>query len=115
MSIERRFKVAFIAHVPDADPRRHRTVLETGLYRMTTVFVRDDDEAVEVCRQLATQEGVQSFILCPGFSNQGVARVAEAVGKDRSVNVARGDGPSNAAARAAMERAGWFSSTKAEK
>jgi hypothetical protein len=37
-----------------------------------------------------------------------VARVAEAVGDDVSVNVARGDGPSNAVARRIMSEVGFF-------
>lgn len=96
-----------MAMTPDAEPSRHRTVVETSLYQLTTVLVRDEDQAVELCRELV-RDGVQSFLLCPGFTNHGVGRIAEAAGDGVSVNVARGDGPSNAVARQAMERAGFF-------
>ena len=39
------FKAAFIAHAPDADPVRHRTKLETGLYTLITVLVRDQKQS----------------------------------------------------------------------
>lgn len=51
---------------------------------------------------------MQSFILCPGFTNKGVAQIANAVGEGISVNVARGDGPSNAIAHEVMIRVGFF-------
>jgi hypothetical protein len=63
-----KFKATFIAHVPDADPAKHRCVIKTSLYKLTSVLVKNDDEAVEVCRELAQKEGVHAFILCPGFT-----------------------------------------------
>lgn len=94
------FKAAFLAHAPDADPARHRAVVDTGKYVLFVVVVRDQGQAVEECRRLATEEGVHAVMLCPGFTNRDVAEVAQAVGEGVSVNVARGDGPST---RAAME------------
>ena len=69
------FRAAFIAHVPDADPAKHRCVIRTSLYELTSVLVKDDDEAVEVCKELAQKEGVHAFILCPGFTHKSVARI----------------------------------------
>jgi len=106
------FRAAFIAHVPDADPAKHRCVIRTSLYELTSVLVKDDDEAVEVCKELAQKEGVHAFILCPGFTHKSVARIVEAVGEDVSVNVARGDGPSNRAASKIMREVGWFEKEK---
>jgi hypothetical protein len=63
---------------------------------------------VRVCRELVENDGVQSFLLCPGFTNKGVARVADAVGEGVSVNVCRGDGPSNAIAHKIMSEVGVF-------
>ena len=34
------FTALFIAHAPDADPKIHRTVIDTGLYKLFTVIVR---------------------------------------------------------------------------
>jgi hypothetical protein len=102
------FKAAFIAMVPDADPEKHCCVLRTSIYELTSVLVKDEDQAVSVSKDLAKEEGVRSFLLCPGFTNEGVAKVARAVGKGVAVNVARGDGPSNAIAHRLMEEAGFF-------
>jgi Family of unknown function (DUF6506) len=105
---EDRFRAAFVAMTPDADPAKHRNVIRTALYELTTILVQNEEEAVRVCRELARKEGVQSLILCPGFTNKGVARIADAVGEGISVNVARGDGPSNAIAQKRMSQAGFF-------
>ncbi|HZL63841.1 MAG TPA: DUF6506 family protein [Thermoleophilia bacterium] len=102
------FTAAFIAHAPDAEPERDTTVLETGLYRLFTVIVRDTAQAIEVCRRLAADEALDSVILCPGNTNADVASVTAALDGKVSVSVARGDAPSAQIARAAMERAGWF-------
>ncbi|MDW5562415.1 MAG: DUF6506 family protein [Methanomassiliicoccus sp.] len=105
---ETKFRAAMVAMTPDADPMKHRSVIETPMYSLTTVLVRNEDEAVVMCRRLVDADGIQSFLLCPGFTNQGVARVAEAVGSNISVNVARGDGPSNAIAHRIMNEVGFF-------
>jgi len=103
-----KFKAAFIAHVPDANPAKHRCVIKTSIYELTSVLVKDDDdEAVEVCKELR-KEGVHAFILCPGFTHKAVARIVDAVGDGVSVNIARGDGPSNKAALKIMNKVGWF-------
>lgn len=103
-----KFRTAFIALVPDAVPATHRSFIETPLYALTSVLVRDETEAIDVCTRLAKREGVTSLILCPGFTHGSVARISEAVGEGVSVNVARGDGPGNKAAFDAMAKAGWF-------
>jgi hypothetical protein len=104
----KKFKAAFIAHVPDADSAKHRSVLKTSLYELTSVLVRNDDDAVNVCRDLAQRGGVKSFLLCPGFTHTSIARIVDAVGKGISVNIARGDGPSNQVALSIMNEVGWF-------
>ena len=102
------FTAAFIAHAPDADPKRDFSVLETGLYRLFTVVVRDTELAIDVCRRLVADEALDSVILCPGNTNADVARVTGALDGAVSVSVARGDNPSMQIAREAMQRAGWF-------
>ena len=37
------FTALFIAHVPDADPGRDRSLLETSLYRLFSVLVQNTD------------------------------------------------------------------------
>ncbi|MDY6795485.1 MAG: DUF6506 family protein [Actinomycetota bacterium] len=87
------FKAAFIAHAPDADAEKHRAVVETPKYKLFVAVVRDQGQAVEVCRRLVEEEGIHAVMLCPGFTNQDVAGIDEAVGENVAVNVARGDGP----------------------
>jgi len=105
---EKRFKAALVAMTPDADPAKHRNVIRTSLYELTSILVKNEDEAVKVCKELVQRDGVQSFLLCPGFTNKGVARIADAVGEGISVNVARGDGASNAIAHRIMSEVGFF-------
>ena len=103
------FKAVFIAHVPDADPVKHVCVLETNMYKLFSVLVRDQKQAVEVCKRLVKEEGIHSIILCPGNTHKDIAEISEVVGKDVSVSVARGDNPSMRAAQKIMEKEGWFS------
>ena len=94
------FKVAFLAHAPDAEPEKHRCVVETSMYRLFVVVVKDQVQAVAVSKKLVKEEGIHSILLCPGFTHRNVAEIAEAVGENVGVTVARGDGPSN---RVSME------------
>jgi hypothetical protein len=103
----KKFRAAFVAMAPDADPALHRTGIETSIYQLTSVLVKDEDEGVQVCRDLAKKKGVRSFLLCPGFTNQGVGKVADAVGSKVAVNVSRGDGPSSALGRKYLKEAGF--------
>jgi hypothetical protein len=50
----------------DADPAKHRNVIRTSLYELTSIIVMNEDEAVKVCKELVQKDGVQSFLLCPG-------------------------------------------------
>jgi hypothetical protein len=102
------FTALFLAHAPDADPEKHRSVLDTGLYKLFTVIVPDHEQALQVCRQMVAEEGVSSVLLCPGHTHADVAAIAAAVGGQVSVSVARGDSPSMRIAVKAMEEAGWF-------
>ncbi len=102
------FKALFLAHAPDADPEKHRSVIDTGKYRLFTVVVRNQAESLKVCKEFVEKEGIDSVLLCPGFTHRDVAEIAEAVGDNVGVWVARGDGPSNKVSLAAMERVGYF-------
>ena len=103
------FKTVFLAHVPDAEPEKHRCVLETSKYKLFVVLVKKQEQAVEVCKKLVKEEGIHSILLCPGFTHRDAAEIAEASGEKVGVSVARGDGPSNAIAMEVMKREGWFS------
>jgi len=95
------FKVCFIAHARDADLTKHRSIIETDTYRLHSVVVKNQGEAVEVTRRLVEEEGVQSILLCPGFTHQNVAEIQDTVKGKAGVFVARGDGPSSIITRKA--------------
>ncbi len=40
------FKAAFIAHAPDADPEKHRAVIDTGKYKLYVTVVKDQAQAL---------------------------------------------------------------------
>ncbi len=103
------FKVVFLAHAPDADAEKHRCIIDTGKYKLFVVVVKNQREAVEVCRKLVRDEGIHSVLLCPGFTHRDVAEIAETVGENVGVFVARGDGPSNRTSLEIREKEGLFS------
>ena len=103
------FRVVFLAHAPDADAERHRCVIDTGKYKLFVVVVKNQREAVEVCRKLVRDEGIHAVLLCPGFTHRDVAEIAKTVGENVGVFVARGDGPSHRISMETMKKEGWFS------
>jgi hypothetical protein len=102
------FKAAFVAHAPDADPEKHRCVIETPKYKMIAVVVRNQKQAVRECKDLVQREEVHSVLLCPGFTHADIAEIVGTVGELVSVCVARGDGPSSRVVMEVMRREGWF-------
>ncbi len=103
------FKVVFIAHTPDAEPEKHQCMVETPKYKLLVRLVKNQEQAVEVCKKLVREEGIHSILLCPGFTHQNVAEISEAVGKNVGISVARGDGPSSKITKEVMKKEGWFS------
>ncbi len=102
------FKVLFLAHTPDAEPEKHRCVIETPKYKLFVILVRNQSQALKVCKKFAEEEGIHSILLCPGFTHKDIAEISEAVGENVGVSVARGDGSSNRIALGVMKKAGWF-------
>jgi hypothetical protein len=104
------FKVLFLAHAPDGEAEKHRCVIETSkYYKLFVVVVKSQEQAVKVCKEFVEKEGVQSILLCPGFTHRDIAEISEAVGESVGISVARGDGPSNRVSMEVMTREGWFS------
>ena len=89
------FKVVFLAYAPDADPEKHRSVIDTGKYKLYSIVVKNQTQAVNECRKLVEEEGIHSILLCPGFNHRNIAEIVEAVKNKAGVFVARGDGPSS--------------------
>jgi len=44
------FKALCITHAPDADPEKHRCVIETGRYKLITVVVNNQAQTLQVAR-----------------------------------------------------------------
>ena len=102
------FKVLFLAHAPDADKKIHQNLIDTGMYQLFTVVVKNQAEAVGVCQDLVKNENIDSVLLCPGFTHRDVAEIAETVGGNVGICVARGDGPSGKISLAARKREGYL-------
>lgn len=107
------FKAAFIAHTPDADPGKHKSRIETSKYELSVRLVKDQSQAIEVCKKLV-KEGIHSILLCPGFTHEDISEISEAVGNRVGVFVGRGDGPSSRVTKEVMRREGWFSERENE-
>jgi len=102
------FKALFLAHAPDAEKEKHRNVIDTGMYQLFTVVVRNQAEAVGVCKDFVEKVNIDSVLLCPGFTHSDVAQIVKAAGSNVAVSVARGDGPSGKVSLAARKRAGYL-------
>ena len=102
------FKTLFIAHAPDADYKKHRNVIDTGMYKLYSVVVKTQEEAVQVSKDYWQNESIDAILLCPGFTHCNVAEIFEATEDKVSVNVARGDGPSDKISIEALKKAGYF-------
>ena len=102
------FKVLFLAHAPDAENKKHRSLINTGMYQLFTVVVKNQVEAVEVAKNHAEMQNIDSVMLCPGFTHSDAAEIVKAVGDNVGVTVARGDGPSGKLSLAARKREGYM-------
>jgi len=101
------FRALSLSHAPDADYKKHRSIIDTGKYRLITVIVNSQAQAVKVSKDMYKKEKIDAIILCPGFTHNDVAEIFQALGGKVSVNVARGDGPSGKIAQEAMQRANF--------
>ncbi|MBC7361450.1 MAG: hypothetical protein H5U06_04105 [Candidatus Aminicenantes bacterium] len=103
-----KFKAAFMAHAPDAEISKHRCQIETGLYQLIVQLVRNQQEALEAAKKMVLEEGVQSIILCPGFTFKDVAEIQAAVEGKAAICVSHSDPPGSRLTASVMERVGWF-------
>jgi len=98
------FKTLFIAHAPDADYKKHKSIIDTGKYWLLTSVVKSQDEAIKLSKSIYEKEKIDAIILCPGFSHSDVAEIFQALDGKVSVNVARGDGPSSRIAQKVIQK-----------
>jgi len=83
-------KAAFMVMLPESDPKKHIATVSTPVAELTTVCVKDIEEAVKVSKELV-KKGVKVIELCSAFGNSEVARISEAVGRDVVVGTVRFD------------------------
>jgi ketopantoate reductase len=103
------FKSLFMAKAPDADKEKHRSVIDTGKYRLFIVIVQNQQEALDVCREFVEKEKIVSILLCPGFTHTDVAEIIHATDGQVGVSVARSDNPGRKIVHEALQREGFFS------
>ena len=98
------FKALFLAHAPDADYEKHNNVIDTGRYKLFTFVVKTQSEAIKVSKRIYEEEKIDAIMLCPGFTHNDVSEIFQALEGKVSVNVSRGDGPSNRISQPAIQR-----------
>jgi hypothetical protein len=108
--VETMFKAASIVMAKGADPAKHRATVKSDAFEYTLVAVPlfEFDQAARVAKELVEKEGMQSIILCPGFTHEGVAIVRQAVGEGVAINTARGDVPSTMMTAQILTKEGWL-------
>ena len=98
------FKALFLAHAPDADYEKHHNVIDTGKYKLFTFVVKNQSEAIKVSKSVYEKEKIDAIMLCPGFTHNDVSDIFQALDGKVSVNVSRGDGPSNKISQPVIQR-----------
>ena len=98
------FKALFLAHAPDADYEKHHNVIDTGKYKLFTFVVKNQSEATKVSKSVYEKEKIDAIMLCPGFTHNDVSDIFQALDGKVSVNVSRGDGPSNKISQPVIQR-----------
>ena len=104
------FKVASIILAKGADPAKHRATIKGDHfeYTLAAVPMADFNQAARVCKELVEKKGVQSIILCPGFTHESVTLVRQAIGEGIPINIARGDVPSTMITAQILTKEGWL-------
>ena len=98
------FKSLFMAHAPDAEKEKHRSIIDTGKYKLFSVVVKNQNDAISVAKEMYDKEKIASIILCPGFTHTDVSGIFQALQDKVGITVARGDGPSNKISQAIIQK-----------
>lgn len=102
------FKSLFIAHAPNADSNEHKSIIDTGKYRLVSCLVSTQEEAIKTAIETHAVENLDAILLCPGFTSENVAELYKALNGEVGVSVARSDGPSSKVVMNAFMREGFF-------
>lgn len=100
------FKELYISMVPDAGKQRSKT--STSMCEIFVVMVKNLDEAIDECKRYVESEGVQSILLCPGFSFEDAVQVSKAAGEEVAIHMAMRDQKSSQIVTDILGREGWF-------
>ena len=98
------FKALYLSHAPDADYTKHRSFINTGKYKLWSVVVKNQEEAIKVAKKLYEEEKINAIILCPGFTHTDVAEFFQELEGKVAINASRGDGPSSKIAQEALQK-----------
>lgn len=98
------FNVLFLSHAPDAIYNKHNNIIDTGMYKLISYIVKNQEEALLITKKVYKTENIDSIILCPGFKHKDVAEIFDSLDGNVSVNIARGDGPSSVIAKNAIKK-----------
>lgn len=85
-----KLKAAFIFLAPEADFTKDMATINTAEVELTTVGVKNYDDAVEAAKTLE-KKGITAIELCGGFGIEGVARIKQSVSNKIPVGVVRFD------------------------
>jgi len=55
------FKSLFLTHTPDANYEKNRSVIETGRYKLFTVIVKTQEEAIKAFQTLHEKEKIDAI------------------------------------------------------
>ena len=73
------FNVLFLAHSPDADPAVHRSQIDTGKFKLFSIVVKNQAQALEIVKTMTIEHSLDSILLCPGFTHVDVAEIFSAL------------------------------------
>ncbi len=66
--------------------------------------MKNQNEAIKVSKSIYEKEKINAIILCPGFTHSDVSEIFQALDGKVSVNISRGDGPSNKISQPVIQR-----------
>src|SRR3990172_2761819 len=98
------FKTLFMALAPDAEKEKHMSIIDTWKYKLFSVVVKNQDDAISVAKEMYDKEKIDSIILCPGFTHTDVSGIFQALHGKVGITVARGDGPSNKISQSIIQK-----------
>jgi hypothetical protein len=109
-------KTVFVIGSPDGDPEKHISTIKTAGLEITTVVCEfmNLDQVIRVCKDMVENKGIQTIIVCPAFTHENLGRLANAVGSDVPISVARSDSPGTRRTADFCSEAGWFEESHKE-